>query len=46
VAEAGGRPILVGADVTDEQDVDRMFDRSRRMVEDHIPMRRAGASVP
>jgi glucose 1-dehydrogenase len=27
VAEAGGRPILVGADVSDEQAVEQMFDR-------------------
>jgi glucose 1-dehydrogenase len=27
VAEAGGRPILVGADVSDEHDVEQMFDR-------------------
>ena len=29
VAEAGGRPILVAADVSDEQAVERMFDRVR-----------------
>src|SRR5207302_9283715 len=27
MAEAGGRPILVAADVSDEQSVDQMFDR-------------------
>ena len=27
MSEAGGRPILVGADVSDEQAVDQMFDR-------------------
>src|SRR5438046_70094 len=54
MAEAGGRPILVAADVSDQQAVDQLFDRvvsgdgrvddlvKRRAVESHIPMRRAG----
>jgi len=31
VTEAGGRPILVAADVSDEQAVEQMFDRARRV---------------